>query len=98
MTGDTVKDHIRSRRLARALELLLNTDRRIIDIAVEADDSPRPGSTRTTWRTSSTASAPSRKSTRRRGCTWSACAPASSAPTRRKTISPSDCRRCGSSS
>ncbi|MFB9245191.1 helix-turn-helix domain-containing protein, partial [Massilia antarctica] len=31
LTGDTVKDYIRSRRLARALDLLLNTDRRIID-------------------------------------------------------------------
>jgi AraC family transcriptional regulator len=37
LTGDTVKDYIRARRLARALDLLLNTDRRIIDIAVEAD-------------------------------------------------------------
>ncbi len=37
LTGDTVKDYIRARRLARALDLLLNTDRRIIDIAVDAD-------------------------------------------------------------
>lgn len=37
LTGDTVKDYIRSRRLARALDLLLNTDRKIIDIAADAD-------------------------------------------------------------
>jgi AraC family transcriptional regulator len=37
LTGDTVKTYIRSRRLGLALELLLNTDKRIIDIAMEAD-------------------------------------------------------------
>jgi AraC family transcriptional regulator len=37
LTGDTVKNYIRSRRLGRALDLLLNTDSRIIDIAVKAD-------------------------------------------------------------
>ncbi|WP_035056324.1 helix-turn-helix domain-containing protein [Andreprevotia chitinilytica] len=37
LTGDTVKDYIRSRRFGRALEVLLNSDRRIIDIALEAD-------------------------------------------------------------
>lgn len=37
LTGDTVKEYIRSRRLVRALDLLLNTNRKIIDIAVEAD-------------------------------------------------------------
>jgi AraC family transcriptional regulator len=37
LTGDTVKAYIRSRRLGQALELLLNTDKRIIDIAIEAD-------------------------------------------------------------
>ena len=37
MTGDTVKDYIRSRRLTHALDLLLNSDKRIIDIALEAD-------------------------------------------------------------
>ena len=37
LTGDTVKNYIRSRRLGRALDVLLNTDKRIIDIALEAD-------------------------------------------------------------
>lgn len=37
LTGDTVKDYIRSRRLGQALDVLLNSDQRIIDIALEAD-------------------------------------------------------------
>ncbi len=37
LTGDTVKDYIRSRRLGQALDLLLNTNQRIIDIALQAD-------------------------------------------------------------
>ncbi len=37
LTGDTVKAYIRARRLAQTLTLLLNTDTRIIDIAVAAD-------------------------------------------------------------
>ena len=37
MTGDTVKDYIRSRRLTHALDLLLNSNKRIIDIALDAD-------------------------------------------------------------
>jgi AraC family transcriptional regulator len=37
LTGDTVKDYIRSRRLGRALDVLLNTNKKIIDIALEAD-------------------------------------------------------------
>lgn len=37
LTGDTVKAYIRARRLGQALELLLNSDKRIIDIAMEAD-------------------------------------------------------------
>lgn len=37
LTGDTVKDYIRSRRLACALDALLRTDKKIIDVAVEAD-------------------------------------------------------------
>jgi AraC family transcriptional regulator len=37
LTGDTVKAYIRARRLGLALDLLLNSDKRIIDIAIEAD-------------------------------------------------------------
>jgi AraC family transcriptional regulator len=37
LTGDTVKAYIRARRLGQALDLLLNSDKRIIDIAIEAD-------------------------------------------------------------
>ncbi len=37
LTGDTVKDYIRSRRLGHALDTLLNSDRKIIDIALDAD-------------------------------------------------------------
>src|SRR5436190_3700376 len=37
LTGDTVKAYIRSRRLGQALGFLLNSDKRIIDIAMEAD-------------------------------------------------------------
>ncbi|MES2102872.1 MAG: helix-turn-helix domain-containing protein [Pseudomonadota bacterium] len=37
LTGDTVKDYIRSRRLVRAQDALLNSDQRIIDIALDAD-------------------------------------------------------------
>lgn len=37
LTGDTVKDYIRSRRLGLACEVLLSTKKRIIDIALEAD-------------------------------------------------------------
>jgi AraC family transcriptional regulator len=37
LTGDTVKAYIRSRRLGQALETLLSSDKRIIDIALEAD-------------------------------------------------------------
>ncbi|MES2935282.1 MAG: helix-turn-helix domain-containing protein [Pseudomonadota bacterium] len=37
LTGDTVKDYIRSRRFGRALDALLETDERIIDIALQAD-------------------------------------------------------------
>jgi AraC family transcriptional regulator len=37
LTGDTVKAYIRARRLGLALDFLLNSDKRIIDIAIEAD-------------------------------------------------------------
>jgi AraC family transcriptional regulator len=37
LTGDTVKAYIRARRLALALDLLLYSEQRIIDIALEAD-------------------------------------------------------------
>lgn len=37
LTGDTVKDYIRSRRFGLALDALLDTDERIIDIALQAD-------------------------------------------------------------
>lgn len=37
LTGDTVKDYIRSRRLGRAVDDLLHTKKRVLDIALEAD-------------------------------------------------------------
>lgn len=36
LTGETLKTYVRSRRMANALELLLTTDRRILDIALAA--------------------------------------------------------------
>lgn len=36
LTGETLKTYVRSRRLARSLDALLTTDRRIIEVAIEA--------------------------------------------------------------
>ncbi len=36
LTGETLKTYVRSRRMAQALDLLLTTDRRVIDIALAA--------------------------------------------------------------
>jgi len=36
LTGETLKTYVRSRRMANALDLLLTTDRRILDIAIAA--------------------------------------------------------------
>ncbi len=36
LTGDTLKSYVRARRMANALDLLLDTDRRILDVSVAA--------------------------------------------------------------
>ncbi|NKI68305.1 helix-turn-helix domain-containing protein [Collimonas pratensis] len=66
LTGDTVKDYIRSRRLGKALEQLLNSDKKIIDIAIEADFESQESFTRAFKSAFDTTPAEYRKAGKRR--------------------------------